>query len=103
MRNMKWYLFIVVILRYFGAVFSREFKDVCERMGKVYDMTLKIMPRFLQMGCFKGKGITLQFPSDANLSCFQTTKKRCLDSSKIEEELENITWLGNNFERLGID
>lgn len=81
----------------FWCSFPKEFKDVCERMGKVYNMTLKVMPRFMLM-----EGTGLQFPSDENLLCFQT-EKRCYDHAKIEEELENIMWLGNSFESLSID
>lgn len=85
----------------FWCSFPKEFKDVCERAAKVFGMTIKIMPRFMVAGGTTIKGTALEFPSKENILCFQG--KRCHDPKKISKECDNIVWVGNSLEKLGID
>jgi|GEM_PF-5039673 len=89
-------------IQLFWCSFPKEFKDVCERIAKVFGMTMKIMPREIAAGDSKtDKGTLLQFPMKENILYFQGN--RCNNPNKIEQEMENIIWIGNSLEKLKVD
>lgn len=81
--------------------FPKEFKDVCERAGKVFGMTMEIMSRTIALGGKDSNTTVLEFPKHENILCFKG--KRSRDQEKISKECEDIGKIGNCLEKLGID
>lgn len=85
----------------FWCCFPKEFKDVCERAGKLFGMTMKIMPRMYVGGGIDRKETTIEIPKKDNILSFQIKDR--MDRNKISAECDDITWLGNCLEKLGVD
>lgn len=81
--------------------FPREFKGVCERAAKLFGMTMKHMPKEIDIPAFTGVRITLEFPQADNLLWFEGP--RCNNPTTIERLCEDIRWVGRTNEKLGID
>lgn len=82
--------------------FPREFKDVCERAAKLFHMTMKTMPRaMIALDNKEKKETALELPEQDNVLCFQG--ERCNNPAKISIECDDIAWVGNCLEKLGID
>ncbi len=81
--------------------FPKEFKDTCQNAGNVFGMTMKIMPRVMVAGSLTTQGTAIEFPAKDNILSFYG--KRCDDPEQIVKEHENIIWVGNRFERQGVE
>lgn len=85
----------------FWCRFPKEFKYVCERVAKVFGMTMQIMPRVMVAEGATRTGTLLEFPRNENILFFQG--KRSNNTNKISEECANIVAIGNSLEKLGVE
>jgi hypothetical protein len=81
----------------FWCSFPKEFKDVCQKIGIVYELTMKHFPRVM----VDSSGTALEMPKSNNLLVFEG--KRCNNPETISKECDNVIWVGNKLEKLGID
>lgn len=86
----------------FWCRFPKAFKDVCERTGKLFGMTLKKMPRVMVgFDMDIGKQTALEFPEEERILCFQGDRSDNPDAiTTRQSEIESI---GNSLEKLGLD
>ena len=108
----------------FWCSFPKEFKEVCEKVSKTFEMTMKNMSRAMIYGSKNDilkflknpkeesiglkesaiendPGTTIEFPSAENILCFQGN--RCDNPDLILKQCDDITRLGNSIHNLGID
>lgn len=81
--------------------FPKEFKEVCERAGQVFEMTMQIMSRKMISMTPGSKQCGVEFPRADNLLIFQG--KRCSNPEKIAKECSAVVKAANSLDELGID
>ena len=88
-------------IKLFWCRFPKEFKFVCERIGKLYGMTMHSDGRIIAEGGSGEDLRILEIPRKENIVYFKGA--RSFDLKKIQQECEDVTWLGNSCHKLGID
>lgn len=73
-----------------------ELMDVCKRAGKVFGMTMETKRQVLVTN-----EIAVELPKKSNLFSFQGERR--YDPDQIDQECENIKWLGNFVEKTSLD
>jgi hypothetical protein len=79
--------------------FPAEFKDVCERVGRLYGMNMKSN----QMQVLSEDGVCIIVSPSPSCLVFEGNKCLVPDVTKVYSELQRVTFLGDQIEKLGVD
>lgn len=83
----------------FHCSFPKTAKDLCVRIGKMYNMTLTNESRTM-LGCEKGKAIEVLFPKAEHILHFQG--RRSNDPKFIRDECELLRGVANAYVNHGL-